>query len=333
MTSMDASLCPQAEQFIFHAKAVTDYHSICFEGNDALISMADVTDNFVAAVMKQSRYSGDKNLHIIYTPLHGTGNVPVQKCLRLAGFNNVKSVAEQVAPDGNFPTVVSPNPEDRRALEMGIAPTYPSDKYGYIILEENGKVRKVKEFREKPDTETAKKYLAQNALRNAGVFAFWLGYLLEKAHSMADFTDYRDLFAKYETLPKISFDYAVVEKEPSIQVVRYNGDWKDVGTWNMMAEVMSDNIKGKAIMDDACENTQIVNELNIPILCMGCKNMVIAASGDGILVSDKERSGYMKPYVEKVSTRCHVCGKVLGYVHRYGCKARLYDCQDFYPRR
>lgn len=115
--------------------AVTDYHSICFEGNDALISMADVTDNFVAAVMKQSRYSGDKNLHIIYTPLHGTGNVPVQKCLRLAGFNNVKSVAEQVAPDGNFPTVVSPNPEDRRALEMGIVPTYPSDKYGYIILE------------------------------------------------------------------------------------------------------------------------------------------------------------------------------------------------------
>ena len=185
---------------------------------------------------------------------------------------------------------------------MGIAPTYPSDKYGYIIPEENGKVSKVKEFKEKPDTETAKKYLEQNALWNAGVFAFRLGYLLEKAHSMVEFSDYRDLYAKYETLTKISFDYAVVEKENSIQVVRYNGDWKDVGTWNMMAEVMADNIKGKAVMDDACENTQIVNELNIPIIAMGCKDMVIAASGDGILVSDKERSGYMKPYVEKVST-------------------------------
>ena len=115
---------------------------------------------------------------------------------------------------------------------MGIAPTYPSDKYGYIIPEENGKVSKVKEFKEKPDTETAKKYLEQNALWNAGVFAFRLGYLLEKAHSMVEFSDYRDLYAKYETLTKISFDYAVVEKENSIQVVRYNGDWKDVGTWN-----------------------------------------------------------------------------------------------------
>lgn len=185
---------------------------------------------------------------------------------------------------------------------MGIEPTYPSEKYGYIIPENSGTVSKVKEFKEKPDTETAKHYLKQNALWNAGVFAFRLGYLLEKAHSMVGFTDYIDLYAKYETLTKISFDYAVVEKEPSIQVKRYNGDWKDVGTWNMMAEVMADNTKGKVTMDDTCDNTQVVNELNIPIICMGCKDMVIAASGDGILVSDKERSGYMKPYVEKVSS-------------------------------
>lgn len=185
---------------------------------------------------------------------------------------------------------------------MGINPTYPSEKYGYIIPVSSGNVSMVKEFKEKPDTETAKKYLAQNAVWNAGVFAFKLGYLLEKAHSMVDFKDYRDLYTKYETLTKISFDYAVVEKESSIQVMRYNGDWKDVGTWNMMAEVMADNIKGKAIMDDTCINTQIVNELNIPIIAMGCRDMVIAASGDGILVSDKERSGYMKSYVEQIST-------------------------------
>lgn len=80
---------------------------------------------------------------------------------------------------------------------------------------------------------------------------------------MVEFTDYRDLYAKYETLTKNSFDYAVVEKEPSIQVVRYSGSWKDVGTWNMMAEVMADDIKGKAVMDETCENTQIVSELNI----------------------------------------------------------------------
>lgn len=185
---------------------------------------------------------------------------------------------------------------------MGIEPTYPSEKYGYIIPKSSEKVSPVKEFKEKPDTETAKKYLGMKALWNAGVFAFRLGYLLKKAHSFVQFTDYRELYEKYETLTRISFDYAVVEKEHSIQVMRYHGDWKDVGTWNMMAEVMADDIKGKAVMDETCRNTHIINELNIPILCMGCKNMVIAASGDGILVSDKERSGYMKPYVEKIDS-------------------------------
>ena len=113
---------------------------------------------------------------------------------------------------------------------MGIEPTYPSEKYGYIIPESGENVSKVKEFKEKPDVETAKKYLAQSALWNAGIFAFKLGYLLNKAHSMIDFEDYRDLFNKYDTLTKISFDYAVVENESSIQVLRYSGDWKDVGT-------------------------------------------------------------------------------------------------------
>lgn len=185
---------------------------------------------------------------------------------------------------------------------MGIEPTYPSEKYGYIIPETSESVSGVKSFKEKPNRETAKQYLKQGALWNAGVFAFRLGYLLDKAHRMIEFTDYRDLYAKYENLEKISFDYAVVEKESSIQVMRYAGDWKDVGTWNMMAEVMADTTKGNATLDETCENTQVVNELDIPVLCMGCKDMIIAVSGDGILVSDKERSGYMKPYVERIST-------------------------------
>ena len=195
---------------------------------------------------------------------------------------------------------------------MGIEPTYPSEKYGYIIPEDGKDVSKVREFKEKPDTETAKKYLSQNALWNAGIFAFKLGYLLDKAHSMIEFVDYQDLFRKYDTLPKISFDYAVVEKESSIQVLRYSGDWKDVGTWNMMAEVMADKTKGKVVLDETCENTNVVNELNIPILCMGCKDLIVAASGDGILISDKERSGYMKPYVEKIETEAMFAEKSWG---------------------
>lgn len=169
---------------------------------------------------------------------------------------------------------------------MGIEPTYPSEKYGYIIPESGDNVSKVKEFKEKPDVETARKYLAQSALWNAGIFAFKLGYLLDKAHSMIDFEDYRDLFNKYDTLTKISFDYAVVEKESSIQVLRYSGDWKDVGTWNMMAEVMADKTKGKAILDETCENTNVVNELNIPILCI--ERFALSITKE--LISDQSRS-------------------------------------------
>ena len=183
---------------------------------------------------------------------------------------------------------------------MGIEPTVPSEKYGYIIPVDKNEISNVAKFTEKPDTETAKEYIKQGALWNAGVFAFKLGYLLNKAHELIDFVDYADLFKKYDTLTKISFDYAVVEKEPNIQVIRYAGQWKDVGTWNMMAEVMTDKTKGDVILDDTCKDTNVVNELNIPILCMGCEDMVVAASEDGILVSTKERSGYMKPYVEKI---------------------------------
>lgn len=183
---------------------------------------------------------------------------------------------------------------------MGIEPTVPSEKYGYIIPVDKNEISRVAKFTEKPDTETAKEYIKQGALWNAGVFAFKLGYLLNKAHELIDFVDYADLFKKYDTLTKISFDYAVVEKEPNIQVIRYAGQWKDVGTWNMMAEVMADKTKGDVILDDTCKDTNVVNELNIPILCMGCEDMVVAASEDGILVSTKERSGYMKPYVEKI---------------------------------
>lgn len=183
---------------------------------------------------------------------------------------------------------------------MGIEPTVPSEKYGYIIPVDKNEISRVAKFTEKPDTETAKEYIKQGALWNAGVFAFKLGYLLNKAHELIDFVDYADLFKKYDTLTKISFDYAVVEKEPNIQVLRYAGQWKDVGTWNMMAEVMADKTKGDVILDDTCKDTNVVNELNIPILCMGCEDMVVAASEDGILVSTKERSGYMKPYVENI---------------------------------
>ncbi len=182
---------------------------------------------------------------------------------------------------------------------MGIEPTYPSEKYGYIIPTSNEKISKVSTFKEKPTAEVAKEYISKGALWNGGVFAYKLQYVLDKAHELMEFKDYDDLFNRYETLNKISFDYAVVEHEKEIEVIRYKGTWKDLGTWNTLTEAMEEEIVGKGELNDTCSNVHIVNEMDVPILAMGLHDVVISASNEGILVSDKEQSSYIKPFVDK----------------------------------
>ncbi len=195
---------------------------------------------------------------------------------------------------------------------MGIEPTYPSEKYGYIIPESADNVSKVKTFKEKPDEQTAREYIAQGALWNGGVFAYKLKYVLEKAHELIDFEDYHDLFAKYDTLQKISFDYAVVEKESNIQVMRFAGQWKDLGTWNTLTEAMVESSVGDATMNENCSNVHIINEMSIPIIAMGLHDVVISASPEGILVSDKHQSSYIKPFVDKIDQQVMFAEKSWG---------------------
>lgn len=182
---------------------------------------------------------------------------------------------------------------------MGIEPTYPSEKYGYIIPESAEHTASVKTFKEKPTADMAEEYIAQGALWNGGVFAYKLKYVMEIAHRLIGFIDYYDLFAKYNTLTKISFDYAVVEKEEKIQVQRFAGLWKDLGTWNTLTEAMEDSIVGKGVLNDTCSGVSIVNEMDVPVLAMGLRDVVISASPEGILVSNKEQSSYIKPFVDK----------------------------------
>lgn len=183
---------------------------------------------------------------------------------------------------------------------MGMEPTYPSEKYGYVIPEDKKPVSKVITFKEKPSQEVAKSYIEQGALWNGGVFAYKLSYVLNKAHELIDFVDYKDLFNKYDTINKISFDYAVAEHEDNIAVVRYSGQWKDLGTWNTLTEAMHENVIGNAILNDTCDNVHVLNELDIPVLCMGLKDVVVSCSPEGILVSDKEQSSYIKPFVDSI---------------------------------
>ena len=175
---------------------------------------------------------------------------------------------------------------------MGIKPTYPSEKYGYIIPKNNSV-----EFKEKPNVIEAKKYINEGALWNGGVFAFKVSYILDKAQELCGFNSYKELFNNYSSLNKISFDYAVAEKENSIKVVEYSGEWKDLGTWNTFTEAMTDAVGGNAILGENCQNVHVVNELSLPIVALGLKDIVIAASPDGILVSDKNASAHLKKYV------------------------------------
>lgn len=279
--------------------------------------------------------TGKKQVSMILNQLENKVNVCVEPerrdtfpaiCLAAAYLHDVKNVAETepviVCPvdpyveNSYFEALkrLSELAEEGNANMslLGIEPTYPSEKYGYIIPESKDEVSTVSTFKEKPDVETAKKYLEQGALWNGGVFAFKLSYLLEKAHELLDFKDYEDLYAHYGEQKKISFDYAVVEQEKSIQVLRYKGSWKDLGTWNTFTEAMGSNAVGNVTLNDTCEDTHVVNEFNIPILCMGCKSMVIAASGDGILVSDKEQSAQIKPYVDKLAGQAMYAEKSWG---------------------
>lgn len=202
--------------------------------------------------------------------------------------------------------------EDANLVLMGIEPTYPSEKYGYIIPQSKEYISNVSRFKEKPVAVMAEEYISQGALWNAGVFAFRLSHILQRAHELINFTDYKDLLNKYESLEKISFDYAVVEHEEKIKVMRFAGQWKDLGTWNTLTEAMTGPSVGEAIFNEGCENVHVVNELNVPVLCMGLKDVVVSASPEGILVSDKEQSSYIKPFVDAIDQQIMFAEKSWG---------------------
>lgn len=195
---------------------------------------------------------------------------------------------------------------------MGVEPTHPSSKFGYIIPENDAPISRVRTFKEKPDQPTAAQYIQKGALWNCGVFGFKLGYLLDVAHFELDFEDFDDLQRNYARQTSISFDFAVVEKEPRIAVMRFAGRWKDVGSWKAFTEVMSAPAIGRVLMDPGCRNTHVVNQLNLPVLCMGCEDLVVATSGDGILVSAKRASGRIQPYVEQLEGEARFAEKSWG---------------------
>ncbi|NMO97551.1 sugar phosphate nucleotidyltransferase [Paenibacillus lemnae] len=197
------------------------------------------------------------------------------------------------------------NNGDAKIALMGVKPTYPSSKYGYIIPQadsEQDGFMKASHFTEKPTEEKAEELIAQQALWNCGVFAFKLGYMIDKLFQSEVPLQYKELIKNYSQLPKISFDYEVVEKEKNIAVLPYEGCWKDLGTWNTLTENMAVHQIGDGAVSDDCENTHLINELDIPVTVIGLSNIVVAVSPDGILVSDKSASPRVKDMVASDQT-------------------------------
>ncbi|MQN33289.1 cupin domain-containing protein, partial [Prevotella copri] len=112
-----------------------------------------------------------------------------------------------------------------------------------------------------------------------------------------------DTRARYSEFPKISFDYEVAEKAESVAVVPFNGEWKDLGTWNTLTDELHHASIGNAVMGSHCENTHVINELQLPLYVDGLKDAVVAASPDGIFVCAKKYSEDIKKAVEHLTPR------------------------------
>lgn len=197
---------------------------------------------------------------------------------------------------------------DRKAelIVMGIRPTYPSAKYGYIIpakAQNQAPVIAVENFTEKPSVEKAAEMIEAGAFWNGGVFAFRLGLITDIARRYNDGESFNEIRDNYERYPKISFDYEVAEKSSDIGAVVYDGEWKDLGTWNTLTDELRQHAHGNVIMDGTAVGTHVINELNIPVLCLGTSNLVIASSPDGILVSEKSKCENIKKFADRLKKR------------------------------
>ena len=187
---------------------------------------------------------------------------------------------------------------------MGIKPTEASTKFGYIVpTEKADDIMKVSRFTEKPSEDLAKELIENGALWNGGVFAFKLGYVVDIAKKYVEMDSFKGVRDHYTDFPKISFDYEVAEKAKSIAVIPFQGQWKDLGTWDSLFDEIQEKKIGNVIIDDSSSGTKAINELPIPLICLGVKDSVVVASADGIFIGNKESSVNLKAYAESVEAR------------------------------
>ncbi|KOR76612.1 sugar phosphate nucleotidyltransferase [Paenibacillus solani] len=187
---------------------------------------------------------------------------------------------------------------------IGVSPDHPSSKFGYIVpkaiakLENGTEYCEVSHFVEKPKEGIARGLIEQSALWNCGVFAFRLEYILDYLLERSLPIQYDELLRQYSQVERTSFDYAVVEQAKRIVALPYQGLWKDLGTWDALTEEVHTQLIGKGTLTEDSINTHVINELDIPITVIAAPNLIVAASPDGILVSEKSASMRIKEVLQ-----------------------------------
>jgi len=205
-------------------------------------------------------------------------------------------------------------------LTFAIKPTYPATGFGYLEMAEpvGDGFRRVARFVEKPDLATAQRYVAGgNHAWNAGLFIWRVGAFLAEAERhtpmLAQFI--RDfpageanayLAAKFPTLePKVSVDYAIMEKAAAVETLVAEFDWDDVGTWTALpahlpADAAGNTVRGPVVSQDAANNIAISNG-RVIALC-GVKDLVVVETADGILVCHRDAVQAIKQLLPRLPT-------------------------------
>jgi mannose-1-phosphate guanylyltransferase/mannose-6-phosphate isomerase len=217
----------------------------------------------------------------------------------------------------------APHAAAGRLVTFGITPNEPATGYGYIEAEPGaraGEARPVRRFVEKPDAETAARYVADGLFWNAGIFLLKASVFLEAlaAHapdvatsvaSAAGSLSREGLFTRpdadtFAAIPSISIDYAVMERSPNVSVVPVDMGWSDVGSWDALWRVTAPDPDGNVLRGSGalvnCRDSLVRNDGGPFVAALGLENMVVVATADAVLIAPRSRAEDIRKVVERI---------------------------------
>ncbi|NOG29146.1 sugar phosphate nucleotidyltransferase [Lysinibacillus fusiformis] len=177
---------------------------------------------------------------------------------------------------------------------VGVKPSMATSKFGYMVPKTKDDLFTIEKFVEKPELNIAEELVNKGALWNSGVFVFPLKTVLNVLIDRRLPTNYSDFIECFSNLPKRSFDYEVIEALKDIVAIQYDGEWEDLGTWEVLLNKIDLKISGNVTMSTDCEEISIINDLDIPIKLLGTSDLTIVATKNGILISNKNETSRLK---------------------------------------